>query len=154
MNTITWVKADFEAEIEEFQRVVLDFFGKGPVGNITMHISEVKPHIEYLKALYQKEHPEPLRDNTWRTFIDSESWSTTNISLIYDAMKANGEQRNLERIIKQFIDGKVSAPIGLRDANKKLECVAGNTRLMLARALKIVPKIVIIDTNWTRTKRK
>ena len=52
------------------------------------------------------------------------------------------------RIIQQFVSGKVSAPIALKLENDDLYLVAGNTRLMTCKALKVQPSIVIVNTDW------
>ena len=52
------------------------------------------------------------------------------------------------RTIKQFESGKVSAPIALKLENDDLYLVAGNTRLMMCKARKVQPSIVIVNTDW------
>lgn len=138
---ITWRKGQFRDELAELQLVVDEFYeGQDSVAK--------RQGLAYLRDVYNKSNPTDIRDIDWRRMNNTGSWETTSIEKVIEYLRRDGVTRNIERIVKQFIDGKVDAPIVLQLEDKSMKLIAGNTRLSLARALGIRPKILILKTDW------
>lgn len=140
MPKIVWKKGDFDSELGEFERTLKEYYSEKE--------SKDPKVVKELKKMYQKSAIVPLSNSDWSKMINTDSYSTDSMAKIEYALKSNGTKRDLCRILYQFAECNVLAPIAVRLGNKKLYCVAGNTRLMIARTLDIIPSIVIIDTDW------
>lgn len=138
-KTINWEKADFSAEQEEFERTIREFDSSR---------KRFLTNLAYLKEQYKTASVIELSNEDWKAMQNTDSWETTTRKKIQLAINANNESRDLTRVFNQFAAGKVKAPIAIRLEDNTLYLVAGNTRLMIARVLKISPKIVIIATDW------
>lgn len=138
-NTIVWEKDDFSVEQEEFERTIREFDSSR---------KRFLTHLAYLKEKYYAAPVTELSKEDWKAMQNTDSWDTTTRKKIQMAMDANNEVRDLTRVSNQFAAGRLKAPIAIRLADNSLYLVAGNTRLMMARVLKVSPKIVIVPTDW------
>lgn len=138
--TINWVKDRYEAEKREFERTAKEFSDGDP--------KAIKENIKFLKSAYQKSSVVKLIPTNWSKMTNTDSWKTDTFAKIRNAFIRNNEYRDLSRLSEQFADGKVSAPIAIKLGSGKLYLIAGNTRLMMCKALKINPNIVIINSDW------
>lgn len=148
---ITWVKGPFDGpmgEKTEFKRIALQWGGE----------ANLKENMEYLKKKYNSAQSSPklLLDAKWKTMRNTGSWQTDSISKIMKFLKKDNEKRDVSRIVNQFIgpgevndfNGRVSCPIVLRLGDGSTELIGGNTRLSMARALGVRPKIIELITDW------
>lgn len=149
---ITWIKGPFDGdrgEKREFERISLKFGGE----------ANLKENVEYLKKKYlysAQSSPKLLLDSKWQTMHNTGSWQIDSISKIIKNLKKDNVKRDVSRIINQFIgpgevndfNGRVSCPIVLRRGDGSTVLIAGNTRLSMARALGVRPKIIELITDW------
>lgn len=146
---ITWIKGPFDGptgEKREFERVALQWGGE----------DNLRENMAYLKKEYARSSPKPLLDAKWRTMANTGSWQTDSINKIIKNLKKDNVKRDVSRIVNQFIgpgevndfNGRVSCPIVLRLSDGSTELIAGNTRLSMARALGVQPKIIELITDW------
>lgn len=136
---IDWEKDEFSAEQEEFERTIREFDSSR---------KRFLTNLAYLKEQYKTASVIELSNEDWKAMQNTDSWETTTRKKIQLAINANNESRDLTRVFNQFAAGKVKAPIAIRLEDNTLYLVAGNTRLMIARVLKVRPKIVIVNTDW------
>lgn len=136
---INWKRVPYNEESEEFERTVEEF---------TPDSANFKTNLKFLQIGYKTARLKSLSDSDWKKLQNSDSYLTTTIEAAQKALKKNGEPRNLLSIINEFVSGAVRAPITIRLGNNSLYLIAGNTRLMAARMLNIVPKIIVIETDW------
>ena len=137
-------KTTYNTELGEFERVARDFSGESDVA-----FSENK---KALGKFYSKSGLSELSEALWKKLENSDSYSIQNIDDIKKAVKGNlasSGNRDVENVVKEFMSGSVRAPIILRyNLNNNYTLVAGNTRLMVARMLRVKPKCVFIKTDW------
>jgi hypothetical protein len=138
--TVSWKKDNYENEKGEFERTAKEFSSKDS--------KIIRENIKYLKDEYLKSNLTKLNSTDWRKMQNTDSWKTDTLDKIKKAFIQNNEHRDLSRISDQFANGKVSAPIALRLGNGDLYLVAGNTRLMMCKATKVQPNIIIVNTDW------
>ena len=136
---ITWKKDPFSREFHEFERMTVQY---------TPDKKELRNNLSYLQAQYNKARPVSLIDGDWRKLENTDSFETNTMEKVYEALKTNNEPRDVDRILRQYVSGSVSCPIVMKFADNRLVLVAGNTRLMIARVLKIKPKIILVETDW------
>lgn len=142
---INWVKVQFREEAGEFERVAADFSGKKSNPG---YQEIIQNNVKYLESVYRSSNLVQLNDVMWRDMHNTDSWRTTSILAIQRAIKSNKEQRSIEGVLIEYFSGKVRAPIVILLKDKTSVLVGGNTRLMVARMLKIKPKIILIKTDW------
>ena len=148
---IKWTKDNFRNEINEFERITKEFIGNDPL--------ELQPNLRYLERLYDQARPRILRDLLWRRVQNTGSFNIRSFDDIFRNLRSDGVRRNVSNIATQFIgegrvndfNGSVHCPIILYAPNNKgseYNLVAGNTRLSMAKALDIQPKVIILETDW------
>jgi|APGre2960657404_1045060.scaffolds.fasta_scaffold54711_4 hypothetical protein len=135
---ITWKKDPFRSEFGEFERVTIEYSPK----------KQVRENLKYLETEYNRASKVSLVDSDWRKLGNTDSFETNTIQDVYDAIRANNTPRDVERILRQYVSGSISCPIVIKFADGRLQLVAGNTRLMIARVLQIKPKIILVKTDW------
>lgn len=146
MSSVTWTKVRYNDERDEFNRTIAAFSkGGGP--------KVVKDNGEALERLYNKSTLVLLSDTMWRKLENTDSFTTETVSDIAKAIERKARRitgkRSIEAVIKEFMTGKVRAPIVVEyDNGRKYALVAGNTRLMVARMLGIKPSVILIRTDW------
>jgi AAA+ ATPase superfamily predicted ATPase len=120
-----WIKPDLEKEKAEIDR--------------TADVFKIDSSILYEKLKNAK--LVPLNNNLWKKMKNTDSWNINNIekaeklSKLYD--------RNIDEIINGFKNNQ-SIPAPIVVISKGIPyLVAGNTRLMAARAMKIRPMILV-----------
>jgi hypothetical protein len=145
---IIWVKQPFLKEKGEFIRVAKDF---------TPHVSPhrvydqaVRNNIKALMDFYGEANVVPLTSMIWRRLENTDSWKTKTPGDVMKAIERNkmsSGMRDVSVIIDEFNSGMVRAPVVMQHTNG-YTLVAGNTRLMVARASEIIPKVVLVRTDW------
>ena len=125
--TVSWYKPLMSEEHEEMERTSEDL-------GIDLHEIEDE---------YQKGSLVELTDNIWGKMENTDSWG---IESLEDARRyAEDYGKDIERIVEGFESGEeLPAPIVLIKPDGVPYLVAGNTRLMVARALGVTPKVVMV----------
>ena len=136
---INWKRVAYNDEAEEFERTAEEF---------TQDKAELKTNIKFLQTGYKIAKVKSLSDSDWKKMQNTDSYSTKTLESVQKAIKKNGEPRNITTIINEFMSSAVRIPICIKLGDGVLYLVAGNTRLMVARMLDILPKVVIINTDW------
>lgn len=147
--SINFKKITFNDERGEFERVARDFSDKDNAA--------FTKNKKSLEDMYSKSSLSDLTDAIWPKLENSESFLIKSVGDIEKAIRANSSSsgsRNIGNVVMEFLSGSVRAPIILcYNSNKNYTLVAGNTRLMVARLLKIKfgipnPKCVFIKSDW------
>ena len=145
---ITWTKDRFDDEIEEFKRFAEEYVDETD--------QALREGLDYLKKKYDRATPKILIDNKWKYMKNTGSWNTDSIDKIFKNLKRDRVKRDVSRIVTQFfgtgpideLNGNVACPIAVKMGDRSTILIAGNTRLSMARALGIRPKIIEIETDW------
>lgn len=116
-NNFSWKKPNKFEEEEEFLRYPKKYFLNFEKGKLI-----------------------DLSDKIWSKLRNTESYHIKNLD----------KAKNMSSIYKRDIESilqatSLPAPIVVKDTKGQYQLVAGNTRLMVSRALKITPKIWLID---------
>ena len=140
---ISWKKVPFQDELTEFKRVVVQF---------SDIISDRTKNLNELKNLYAKSHPMILKHSTWKILKNTDSFNIKTLNDVSKAIirnEATRGSRQIDPIIKEFLNQSSRCPIILSHGDKDFTLIAGNTRLMIAKALEIDPvKVIIMETDW------
>lgn len=126
MDNVSWFKPDLSEEHEEIERTS----------------EELGIDLQEIKDGYKNGSLKELNNDMWQKMENTDSWDIKDLE---DARRYAEEYgKDIENIIDGFKGGKrLPAPIVLiKDDGPYL--IAGNTRLMVAKALKVVPKVVIV----------
>lgn len=126
MIRMVWKKPCFRAELGEFQRVSQHF-----------GISIWKLYWFFLTGKLVD-----LTDNVWSAMDNTDSWDTTTLELA--RLYADQVGRDADKLLSALPNGQLPAPIILRQPDGGYHKVAGNTRLMVCRALGIRPVVLMI----------
>ena len=121
---VSWYKPDMSEEHEEMERTSED----------------LEVDLSLIEDGYEKATLEDLTDDMWRGMENTDSW---DIGSLDDAKNYALEYgKDIESIIDGFKSGEsLPAPIVLIKPDGGYYLIAGNTRLMVARAFGIVPKV-------------
>lgn len=138
---ILWRKVSFREEESEFDRLASDLAAglDDEVWNFTFN---------YLKKLYSKSSLKELSESIWTKLQNTDS-NSPNLSIeqaLY-SIKENSLSsgtRDFDKVMDEIRNGKPRAPI-IAKINKKYTLVAGNTRLMACRVLKVRPKVILME---------
>lgn len=122
--SMTWTKPSFESESGEFLRVA----------------QEEGISYDSLKRSFAHGYLKSLNRREWELLDNTDSY---NISSIDEAIQYSEEYARDWKRIKQAFDigGSLPAPIVLEFNDGKITLVAGNTRLMFAKALHVKPVV-------------
>lgn len=144
MSNIRWYKVGFSLEKDEFTRVAADF---SPPGDRKILAENIKSIQNY----FTKSNLTTLDSMMWRKLENTDSWNTKTLKDIEKAIKGNYKSsgnRSIENVLKEFVSGKVRAPVVMKYNKNQLTLIGGNTRLMVARVLDISPKVSLLSTDW------
>jgi len=92
-----------------------------------------------------------LENTLWKKIQNTGSYKVKSMKDVFGNLKKDGVVRDTDRIVKQYTDGSADCPIVLLAPGNvpyEYQLIAGNTRLSIARALKIKPKIILVKTDW------
>ena len=125
--TVSWYKPLMSEEYEEMERTSED----------------LGVDLRKIEDEYQKGSLAELTEDIWGKMENTDSWG---IESLEDARRyAEDYGKDIERIVEGFESGEeLPAPIVLIKPDGVPYLIAGNTRLMVARALKVVPKVVMV----------
>jgi hypothetical protein len=141
-----WIRPNIEKERGEIKRVVSDFLSQEPNAE----------NIETVIQLLENSPLTELSDEEWAMLENTDSFHNVSAGDIAGAERINEEynqellpenKRDFASLLEAFQNGNnMEAPTILK-ANGVLHLVSGNTRLMIARALNIRPKVIIGEIN-------
>ena len=102
--------------------------------------NDLKINYKSLLKAYKSGSLGKLSNTDWKQMENTESWTTTSLR---DAKRiANSYDKNWKSIAQGLKNKKtIEAPIVLYRLNQTPYLVAGNTRLMFMRAMKLKPKV-------------
>lgn len=126
MFNVRWFKPSIDSEYDEILRVAEE---------------ERLPKVDIIAALSYGELIE-LDKALWEKLENTESVNRLTLPAAIQIGESYG--RDVRRIVDAFIgpDGELPAPMILQ-IGRRITVVAGNTRLCVARALNITPKVLI-----------
>jgi predicted glycosyl hydrolase (DUF1957 family) len=125
-QSANWVVPNIQQEMDELQRTA---------STLNVDQNQLLQATKNAKLI-------SLDEKTWRVMKNTDSYRTWSMKRVNYLAKQYG--RDVDRIVQGFQRGdNMPAPIVLMQGNQPY-LVAGNTRLMVARALKIQPKIFLI----------
>jgi len=124
-----WVRPNFDAELDEFARIS----------------DELNVSLDFLRKKFDTATMRKLSDEDWHKLENTDSYG---ISLRRAKKLAKIYDRDIKTIINAFHENDtLPAPIILELPNGELTLVGGNTRLMVASALKHVPTVLWMKYN-------
>ena len=140
MSKIKYTKVPYEEEKEEFERYVKRVSKNKDKKE---EADAIEKNTETIKNAYKKAKLTLLKNDMWKKLENTDSWKTTDEEKIEKAVARNERssgRRNIEKVIEEFLSGKVRAPIVMsynrkNGVYKNHTLIGGNTRLMVARAL-------------------
>jgi hypothetical protein len=145
--TPEWVRPNLQNETGELTRVIEGFLGK-------------EPSQENIRALVDVLEQSPLvelSEGDWEALENTDSFhniipgqieSVQTITEEYNQALTEENKRDFAKLQSGFRNGnKIECPVILRNSEGKLHLVSGNTRLMIARALSVRPKVIIGQVN-------
>jgi hypothetical protein len=125
-HSFSWVDADIAREHEEVMRTAEE-------NNLSP--TAVERAFKHAKTV-------KLTDSLWESLENTDSWETT--SLEKAAALAESYGRDWESIVDGLTSGaEIPRPLVLKKKDGSLALVAGNTRLMVMRALGIRPEVTL-----------
>ena len=138
-----WIRPDIEKERGEIARVAKEFLGKEPSEAIIQEIIRILDEAPIME----------LSDEDWALLENTDSFhdirpghieDAEGITTTYNQELPSENKRDFQGLLKAFSRGNpMQAPTILKNDQGKLHLVSGNTRLMIARALKMRPKVII-----------
>jgi len=136
-----WVKTKFESEIKSFTTVVNKI-----VSNISQQEIKkklVEQMLEDFKKSYNSKNLQDLRQNSWKTLQNSESWNAETMIKIEKNLKNAEDKKKIYQCIFDIVaDKTVDAPIIMVQNNVGM-LISGEHMLMACRLLNIQPKVVM-----------
>ncbi len=138
-----WARPNLEKERGEIERVIKEFLlEESTEENIRRVINalEASPLVD-------------LSDSEWESLENTDSFHNIEPGHIEEAERITDEyneellpenKRDFQNILNSIMrGGNMEAPTILKNKDGKLHLISGNTRLMIARALRIRPKVII-----------
>ncbi len=137
---INWVHPDIQSEIKEIERVA-----KMISGSEDHHDKDYQKTIQEITKVLETASFEELTDDMWSALENTDSYHDVRPGHIEDAQEIaksynRDPQESLDRIKNR---DPFYAPIILILEDDTPHLVSGNTRLMIARALKLDVKVLI-----------
>lgn len=138
-----WVRPNLKNERSEIERTLREFIGLSP-NNID---------IENILASIESAPITQLTEADWAQLENTDSFDSVRPGHLedveqiieeYNQDQSRGTQRNVQTLVDAFNTGaEMEAPVILKNESVKMHLVSGNTRLMVARALGIQPRVII-----------
>ena len=141
-NQPTFVTPEIEKEKGEIERVSREVFGNQDAQGTKNFFSQFLEAAKIAPLIELSEEMWGQLENTDSYDIALEDWSDVEGHAV--AGHAN-HPRDWQLLKAQYEEGaSIEAPIVLKTKDV-LHLVSGNTRLMVARALKIIPKVLLVE---------
>ncbi len=136
-----WIEPNLEKEKGELKRAARDFLGDE---SLTQELEETLIGTP----------PTELSESDWEALENTDSFHNVRFGSVHDAREITEEynalldkdsKRDFEALLDGFIEGKAMESLTIVKKGKRLHLISGNTRLMIARALGIKPKVIIAE---------
>jgi hypothetical protein len=138
-----WIKPNLRNEVGEIQRVLENF----------LKIEPSRENILKFAAILESAPLIELTDEQWENLENTDSFHKINEGDLlrveglveeYNAELPEGRKRSSQNILNGFQNGSsMEAPTIVQNEEGTTHLISGNTRLMIARALGIRPKVII-----------
>lgn len=104
-----------------------------------------KIDLRTLKSIFKETYClTPLTYDIWGKLENTDSYKVKSLEEAEKIAKTHG--KDFESIIQEIEANKSSpAPIIIKWENNAYELISGNTRLMIANAIKIIPEVLILE---------
>jgi len=123
---LKWIKSGYSYEKGEFERTA----------------KSMKIDVAALEKNYNTSKMVKLQNDVWRNLENTRSWDTQTIEDVDSTAKRYAT--NYKKIFVEMVTiEKLYCPIILQKSGK-YSLIAGNTRLMICRAMNVVPEVVIV----------
>lgn len=140
---VNWIRPDPEREKGEIERVLCGFLG--------LELNE--ENFKRLVSIIEKAAIVELSDEAWEILENTDSFHNIRTGHIEDVEKITEDynrdlpqekRRSVAMIKEGFMSGReMQLPIIVMNIKGIMHLLSGNTRLMVARALGIRPKVII-----------
>lgn len=136
-----WIRPEIKKEMGEIKRVLQYFLG----------LEVTSESVDYLVKIIEKSEPVKLTTDIWQNLENTDSWHNIEygeVEEVYKKIEKSNQKlepryrRNAYTIVKGMKSGNMEMPIIIKKEGV-YHLVSGNTRLMVCRALKITPQVVI-----------
>lgn len=148
-NISNWIRPNLQNEKGEIERVLREFIGREPDEESIQQIISILDSAEQIE----------LPDEMWQRLENTDSFYNIRQEHIEDAEQKNEEynnelspenKRDFQGLVNRFYEGhEIESPTILKNKEGVLHLVSGNTRLMIARALGIQPKVIIGEIDYS-----
>jgi len=138
-----WIRPDLHKERGEIERAASEFLGLEPTDQ----------NIEKILGILQTAPLVPLSEDEWEQLHNTDSFHNVRPGIIEDAEQITEtynqnlspeNKRDFRVLLDGFLNGKqMKAPVILKNMEGETHLVSGNTRLMIARALRMQPKVIM-----------
>lgn len=141
-NNPEWVRPDLKKEKGEIERVIRKFLGK----------EIIEENIEAVEKVLETAPIVELSDADWAMLENTESFheigpgqlaEVERVVDMYNQDLAPENKRDFKKLLVGFQPGNRMQTPTILKYQGKLHLISGNTRLMIARALNVRPKVII-----------
>ncbi|OHA18904.1 MAG: hypothetical protein A2836_00755 [Candidatus Taylorbacteria bacterium RIFCSPHIGHO2_01_FULL_45_63] len=144
-KSISWIRPNPNKEKGEVERVVKEFLNLEPTDE----------NVNRLIEIIQEAPVVELGEEEWEQLNNTDSFHNVRSGHLEDAEEITEEynqklsqnnRRNFKKLLDSFTFGKeMEVPVIVKNKEGVTHLVSGNTRLMIARALGIKPKVIIVE---------
>lgn len=144
-KSVNWIRPNLQNERSEIERTLREF--------ISIELTDTD--IEKLTEIIEATPTIELTDEEWEKLDNTDSFHNVRPDHIedveeiiekYNQDQSRGNQRSVELLVDGFNRGKeMEIPVILKNEKGETHLISGNTRLMVARALKIRPRVIIAE---------
>ena len=142
-----WIRPDLKRERGEIERVLQEFLGEVPSKENLKRVMEILDNAPMAE----------LSEELWESLENTDSFHNIRPGHLEDIEKIVEEynqeldpenKRYFERHLERYLKGiPMETPTIIRNKDGISHLISGNTRLMVARALGVRPKVVIGEWN-------
>jgi hypothetical protein len=144
-RTPEWIRPDLEKEKGEIERAVRSFLNKDINEQNIAQVIEIlnnSPITELSDAAWEQLE----NTDSFHNITPGELETARRICEEYNTELEERNKRNFDTLLNGFHPGStMECPTILKNAEGKMHLISGNTRLMIARALGIQPKVIIAE---------
>lgn len=127
-NIINWAYPDIDDEMNEIERTS----------------QELDINLQQLLDAFQHARLVRLNDNIWSRLDNTDSYDIAKGDMETITHLSSQYRKDLQSILKAFDSGgSLPAPIVMK-SNGRYYLIAGNTRLMAARAYGVIPNVLLV----------
>lgn len=135
-TTKQWIKPHFRDISKTLEFFLLQFIDK----------KDLKQNLDKIKKLYDKTEPVQLSPSVWSKISNSESYSIKSIEQMERLFKRNRSFGVITKALGEIFEPKIQCPILMKMSTGETLLVEGETRLIVARAVKLTPvKVIILE---------